>query len=173
MNPSILDLHILYFFYNLGQSYSWIASTAVFVSGPLSVVCIPALVVGFFSASVRHFMNTFTTFFLALFTSWISARILKELFQRVRPFYIHTDIVPLAHQSGYSFPSEHASVYGALTVLLFHIDYKLGIVGSVVMVVVGISRLVMGVHYPIDVLVGFLLGGIITFFIIKGLHKVL
>jgi undecaprenyl-diphosphatase len=62
-------------------------------------------------------------------------------------------------------------VYGALTVLLFHFDYRFGIVSLVFTLLVMVSRVVMGVHYPVDVLAGCVLGGIIAYGIIVFFHK--
>lgn len=88
--------------------------------------------------------------------------LLKEIFQRPRP------LEPLIHQLEYSFPSGHAMnsfvFYGALTYFVFwHMKNKtLGLVFSIgaglLVLTIGISRVYLGVHFPSDVLAGFLVG---------------
>jgi undecaprenyl-diphosphatase len=87
--------------------------------------------------------------------------VLKIIFHRARP-----TINRLIEESGFSFPSGHSmaafTLYGILTFLLWkHISSNRGrgllIIISVLMItMIGISRIYLGVHYPSDVLGGFL-----------------
>lgn len=61
-----------------------------------------------------------------------------------------------------SFPSSHASVFAALGVTMYLRDKKTGTWFLVGALVVGLARIAVGVHYPIDILVGFLVGGAIA-----------
>lgn len=88
---------------------------------------------------------------------------LKLLFQRPRP-----TVTWLAFASGYSFPSGHSlitvSLYGLIALLLFKylkpscLKKILIILFLLVPVLVGISRIYLGVHYPTDVLAGWFSG---------------
>ncbi|KQL53795.1 phosphatidylglycerophosphatase [Heyndrickxia shackletonii] len=90
-------------------------------------------------------------------------QILKLIFKRARP-----DIQPIIAESGYSFPSGHSMgsmiLYGSLAFILFKAYNRmwakiLGVVVGVVLVfIIGISRIYLGVHYPSDVLGGYLAG---------------
>lgn len=89
---------------------------------------------------------------------------LKALFERARP-----DLVPhLTHMASASFPSGHAFLsavtYLTLGVLLAREHggrrAKLLLIGGAVLVtlMIGVSRLYLGVHWPTDVLAGWSLG---------------
>lgn len=88
---------------------------------------------------------------------------LKNFFQRARP-----DFFPLFHEPSYSFPSAHAMnatvFYLCVAYFIFwHLkNRKLGITLIVIFLLliflIGISRIYLGVHFPSDVLGGFVAG---------------
>ena len=83
-------------------------------------------------------------------------------FSLPRPFIAHgteplISVPPSEYYS--SFPSGHVMVMAAYAASVFFTRRWLGILLLVVAVVVGAARVVAGVHYPLDVLGGLLLGG--------------
>lgn len=157
-----MNFSIVLFLNNLTQVYPWIGSIAALISGPISYVLFPAFFIIYIVLKNKNHMYWFSLIFLSTFLSWFVAVILKHVFRITRPFLAHTSIHPLTTPPGFSFPSEHASVYGALTYLAWQFDYRLGIITTIIAVCVIFSRLFVGVHYPLDVLVGYILGFSIT-----------
>jgi undecaprenyl-diphosphatase len=94
--------------------------------------------------------------------------ILKLLFHRERPT-LHR----LVEQTGLSFPSGHAmaafTLYAILVFLLWrHTSSYMGkiilvIAGSIMIALIGISRIYLGVHYPSDVIGGYFASGCLVF----------
>lgn len=98
-----------------------------------------------------------------LFCAAIGTKILKEVFNRTRP-----DIMQLIEKTSESFPSGHATsttiFYGllglAFILVTTHVWKKI-VIGFVTLVIIGfilISRIYLGVHFPTDVIAGFLYG---------------
>ena len=87
--------------------------------------------------------------------------VLKAVFERARP-----DLFDSGYSASfYSFPSGHATVavgfYGTLALLLAWrltgpSRWTVVAVGAVLVLLIGFSRLYLGVHYPRDVIAGFL-----------------
>ncbi|MEI6400331.1 MAG: phosphatase PAP2 family protein [bacterium] len=152
------------FLFSLSK-YPLIAKSALFISYPFAYVA-PVIIVVFLLVRKQQKMATFSLLFLTGFFSWISARVIKNMFHTVRP-YIEQNVVPLFYEPGYSFPSEHVTIFTALSVAVFFLHRKCGIVLGVITILIAISRIIIGVHYPIDILGGFVLGGIIGFLLVK------
>jgi membrane-associated phospholipid phosphatase len=93
-------------------------------------------------------------------TAFAVSKLLKIILQTPRPF-ITLDFVPLVVETGYSMPSSHATVFSALATVAFGINRDLGIGFSLFALLIGVSRIVLGVHYPSDIIIGFALGIII------------
>ncbi|MFC5530261.1 phosphatase PAP2 family protein [Cohnella yongneupensis] len=90
--------------------------------------------------------------------------LLKQIFHRARP-----DISRIIEASGFSFPSGHSmsafTLYGITIYFVWkHLRYAwlrltVIILGSFLILMIGASRIYLGVHYPSDVIGGYLISG--------------
>lgn len=85
---------------------------------------------------------------------------MKLFIHEPRPFVGEMGIIPLVSvvDPFSSFPSAHAAVFSALFGALFAYRVSFWKWYGVIALVVGAGRIATGVHWPSDVLVGFLLG---------------
>lgn len=92
-------------------------------------------------------------------TDQLSATLFKPLIGRIRPCHVLDHIRLLVGCGGkYSFPSSHATNISGIAVILSYF-YRKGIVWfTLLALVIGFSRIYVGVHYPADVLGGFIIG---------------
>lgn len=103
-----------------------------------------------------------------LFTSVVladlTANVVKYIVQRERPFLTYTDIMKYGEGGGYSFPSGHTAEAFAMATAIALTYRKWYIVIPVYLwaCAIGYSRMQLGAHYPSDVLMGILLGSIIS-----------
>lgn len=79
----------------------------------------------------------------------------------------------LGIEKGYSFPSGHAQVaFGVATYLSSVVRRRrYSVIFFSIAVLCGLSRIYVGVHYPLDVFVGAILGITIAWLIIRSSHK--
>ncbi len=99
---------------------------------------------------------------MLIFTGSLN-ELLKLTFHAPRPFWISTDISVSHPETNFAFPSGHAqnaaSIWGLLADSL---GKRWGwAAGALVAFFIGISRLYLGVHFPRDVLAGWLIGALI------------
>ena len=112
----------------------------------------------------KKLVYTFAIFFGPAVVAFIIGTILKDFIHIDRSFVQFNKIVPLFSPSQeYSFPSNHATVLAALGLSMYFYNKKIGIFLLISTLVIGIMRIVAGVHFPLDILGGFALGGIVSY----------
>ena len=80
-----------------------------------------------------------------------------------RPYTTLPQILVLANRStDASFPSDHATMAGAVAVGLWFVSRRLGIVAAVAALLMAFTRVYIAAHYPADVAAGLLLGGFVA-----------
>ncbi|MGQ3480036.1 phosphatase PAP2 family protein [Paenibacillus sp. TY11] len=102
---------------------------------------------------------------LSSFTAmWVLNTLIKEVLQRERPSLQH-----LVEAGGYSFPSGHAMIsmgfYGMIFAI-WAIERKINnrafflpcVLGALLILLIGLSRVYLGVHFPTDIVGGYVAG---------------
>lgn len=100
---------------------------------------------------------------LAGVLAWAAAEVIKYLYPADRPFLALSGITPLfEHGARDAFPSGHAAFSFALAASLFFYNKKLGATLLFVALIISLARVSAGIHWPLDILAGALLGIFIT-----------
>ena len=99
---------------------------------------------------------------LGTLSLWLVVMLVKTLVHRARPFIRLTQARIVGYRArGRSFPSGHTSqTFFVATLLIQHFHFNVGVSTLLyaVALLVGITRMYVGAHYPRDVLAGAILG---------------
>jgi undecaprenyl-diphosphatase len=139
------------------------AAVDITALGSVTVVTLVVIIAGVSFALGRHW-GSVAQLLIASIGGGLTSDLLKPMLERERP----AELGRLVHVASYSYPSGHslasASVYLTLAILVArHVSrsdaQRLVIVAALFLAIaVGFSRAYIGVHYPSDILAGFLLG---------------
>lgn len=112
------------------------------------------------------YMSTFSLLINFIITNLI----LKNVVARIRPYEVLQGLdllVKNAHD--YSFPSGHtSSVFAVSGIIFLTCPKKVGIPALLFGVLMGYSRLYVGIHYPSDVLAGAVVGLVCSYLVYRS-----
>ncbi|SDQ20383.1 undecaprenyl-diphosphatase [Actinopolyspora saharensis] len=106
--------------------------------------------------------------------AYLASEFSKTLLRAPRPCHTFPDFEIPAEcppASDWAFPSNHATVAGAVAVGVLLAWHRLGIPTALLSALGACSRVFVGVHYPHDVLVGVLLGGLVASVVVVALSR--
>ncbi len=125
-------------------------------------------------------VNAFFCTFLAMGIAGLVDFIITTIWRRPSPFVSHSDlvspvIVNLRVDPNISFPSSHTYIAFAIAISVFLYGHKkLGTVLLALAILVAVSRVGAGLHYPSDVIGGAILGlisGVTAYFVVRRAEK--
>jgi undecaprenyl-diphosphatase len=158
-----MNNQIFYFFYNLAHRSQALDQAIIFfaVYFPFLVAALALLFLIFYHYKWKEIIIVFFSGIVA----YVCAYILKFLFHTLRPFLALPDVHALFFESGYAFPSGHATFFTALAFLIYFYNKKAGYTFMFFALIIGLARITAGVHFPVDILGGFILGGLVAYFV--------
>jgi len=122
---------------------------------------------------VRRERHDLVRIFVTVVVAFAASEALKTFLSMPRPF-VAEDFQPLievAQRDFYgSFPSGHTTFLASLGAAVFFTEKIPGTLIMLLALAVGVARVLAGVHYPMDIVGGFLIGVIVAGFF-KALHE--
>jgi undecaprenyl-diphosphatase len=122
----------------------FIAKYLVFVSAAIAVLY-------FLKQSRQKQKEIFIFAVLLLPLAYIVAKIISNFYFDPRPFVVGHFTPLLPHAADNGFPSDHALLGAALAFAIFHFNKKLGLILLYMAFLVGVARVLAGVHHAVDI----------------------
>ncbi len=161
-----IDQKIFFALYNFTVSHKSISKLAVFITKFSSkFFSIIYLAVGawlIYSSDPR-----IRTFILVPAAVYLTVKLIPILYNRRRPFAEYGLKNLVKQRQDHSFPSTHTASSLIISMVVLNISLELGILMIVLAVITALSRIMVGVHYPTDIIGAWLLAVTINLMVVQ------
>ncbi len=161
---------IFHFFNNLTHHFQFFDNLIVFLATTFGYLVILGTIIFLIVhrdmklekgslASLIFRIREIAVFFASGLVGWLLVEFFKAAFSHPRPFIVFSEISPLfIHGGTDSFPSGHATFFASLATSIFLYHKKAGYILFACALLVGLARIIAGVHFPLDIIAGYILG---------------
>jgi undecaprenyl-diphosphatase len=161
-----LDRTVFHFIYTFGNRNAFWNVLAIFFAAWLPYLLVLAfLVLVYYQKGWRRKVYLFSEAALAIILArGIVVETIHFFYHHPRPFIFYS-FSPLISESGWSFPSGHAAWFFALALTIWFANRTWGWWFFALAILMGIARVYVGVHWPMDIVGGAAVGLLSAWFI--------
>lgn len=172
-----MNEQIFRFLNTLAFENTFIGETAVFLAQDFGVLLLVVAFIFFLfhkhgdnghPETVQEKALELVLIFGTICLAWGINYLIKHGVSSPRPFLALENVHTLIVHGGYdSFPSGHTALFSALGACVYYFHKRLGLAFMVAAILVGIGRIAAGIHYPIDIFGGFIIGASVTYVVLR------
>ncbi|QYR19522.1 undecaprenyl-diphosphatase [Paenibacillus sp. sptzw28] len=154
---SQMDYSIFEIINNLAGRMPWLDAVMRFFASDGSYLFYAGIIVYWFSrtSDCRRMVGEALVSACAAFGIGV---VLSHLFYRDRPFVVHHVTQLIGHPANASFPSDHAIGAFVIATSIYMFRRRDGLIWLLIAACIAFSRVWTGVHYPLDVIAGAIIG---------------
>ncbi|MDP2665765.1 MAG: phosphatase PAP2 family protein [bacterium] len=156
-----LDTQVFYLLNNLAGQSSLLDGVVVFLASylPYLVVLVLLALVFFSQYQKREKWELLLVVGIsALIARFGVTELIRLFIHRPRPFSALDNVHQLLTNGEWSFPSGHATFFFALSTAVYLYNKKWGIWFFIASILITVSRVITGIHYPSDIIGGAFIG---------------
>ncbi|PDY44641.1 undecaprenyl-diphosphatase [Bacillus pseudomycoides] len=165
MSFTQINIDVFRLINDLGKQYPSLNPIIVFFAEYMLYVLILGILIYWFTRTNKNRMMVIQGG-IAFICAEIIGKIVGQFYSHYQPFAVLPNVNQLVeHEIDNSFPSDHTILFFSICVSFWLIRKKEGWLWLMLAFCVAISRIWVGVHYPIDVVTGALVGSISALFV--------
>jgi len=165
-----MDIYLFNLINQFALKCFWLDVLAIFFAEYVQYALFFSLLL-FLVVKFRKYLRMFIeTVVAAIFARFVIVELIRWIWQRPRPF-VHNNVNLLLTHDAPSFPSGHAALFFAVSTIVYIYNKKAGIVFFIFSFFICLSRVFAGIHWPLDILAGIVVGVFSGYLIHKASKK--
>jgi len=117
---------------------------------------------------IKKVIRELIRIFIIVIIAWGVTDILKNAIAFPRPFLVYENLQPLFIHGGMdSMPSGHATMFSAFSYLMYRMRGRIAMPIIYASICIMLARIIAGVHFPVDILAGILVGITVSSLLLK------
>jgi undecaprenyl-diphosphatase len=149
-----MDQYLFHLINDLAGKFTFLDSLGVFLGEYLGYILIVLVPIIFW----KQWKKVFFVGVAAVLAKFGIVELVRLFWQKPRPFLTEGINLLVDKSNSPSFPSGHAAVFFAISTVVFYYNKKAGICFFVASILLSISRVYIGVHWPLDIAAGAVAG---------------
>jgi len=168
-----MNQEIFYFFNNLAGKNINLDCAAIFFASYLQYWLVAGLLLFliFSKDKKREVKNLVSVVLSVFFSRIVITEVIRFFYPVSRPFVDNHVYSLINHAATSSFPSGHAAFFFAMAMAVYFFNKKWSAVFFAGAILMGASRVIVGVHWPADILAGAVVGIISAWAVKVALDK--
>lgn len=166
-----MDLFIFQKINQLALKYLWLDTLAIFFAKYFGYILIFLLLLFLIKNFKKYWQIVTLSFLSAILARFIIVDIVRWFFDRPRPFVENHVNLLLDRVNQSAFPSGHAAFFFAIAMVIYLYNKKAGLLFFIASLLITIARVFTGVHWPLDILAGVIIGILSAFLVILSFRK--
>jgi len=162
-----MDASIFSLINQFALKWFWLDVLAIFLAEYIGYVLLFSLLLFLAVKFRKYFKMIIEAVVSAILARFVIVELIRWIWQRPRPFVENNVNLLLTHNAS-AFPSGHAALFFAVSTIVYFYNKKAGIFFFIISLLICLARVFTGIHWPLDILAGIVVG------VLSGLliHKV-
>jgi undecaprenyl-diphosphatase len=163
-----LDFYLFQQINGLAGQYFWLDSTAIFLAKYFSYI-LGAAVFSLLLINKRKYLRMVVLGMLSgILARFGVVELIRFFFPGGRPFIENHVNLLIDKVDQQSFPSGHAAFFFALSTIVYFYNKKAGLLFFLASFLISISRVFVGIHWPLDIVAGAVVGVLVGTLVLKA-----
>ena len=160
-----VDTQLFYLLNNVAGQSRFLDGVIIFLASYLAYVSV-AVFIAFVYFSHYEKRKKLEIFVVATLSSIVArygvTELIRFFYHHPRPFLV-LPVHQLLTENSWSFPSGHATFFFAMATAIYLYNKRWGAVFFIMAILITVSRVIAGIHYPSDIIGGALIGALVAY----------
>lgn len=160
-----MNQKIFWYLFSLTENFTFLGDLFVFIT-ILSFYLFSLLFLFWMVKAFKRKDNSFIAAGISLLVTFLAVDFIRYFYEQPRPFIVFEIESLIEHAATSTFPSRHSAMSFAVATLFFVTNQQKII--FMLAILTALSRVIIGVHFPLDVLFGGFLGFSLTYLVFRA-----